>query len=159
MKIAFLDRDGVLNKEIGRHVCGPHEFEVLPDVIPSLQLLKNKGFELVIITNQSGIALGLYGHEEVHGCHEILTKTIEPSGLKFLDIYYCPHHPTKSNCLCRKPEGGMVEKALAKYYVDPADCIMFGDRDRDVKAAEAAGVRGVLLESNSGLLKAIEETL
>ena len=159
MKITFLDRDGILNREIGKHVCGVHEFEVLPDVIPALQFLKNKGFELVIITNQSGVALGLYGHEDVHACHEILTKHVAGAGIKFLDIYYCPHHPTISNCLCRKPEGGMVEKALAKYYADPADCIMFGDRDRDVQAANAAGVRGVLLESNSGLLKAIEENL
>ncbi len=157
MKIAFLDRDGVLNREIGRHVCSVEEFEILPDVIPALQFLKSKGFEFVVITNQSGIGLGLYTDNDVNEMHEILSSKIEKEDLRFLEIYYCPHHPTKTKCLCRKPEGGMVEKALAKYYADPNDCIMFGDRDRDVEAARSAGVRGVLIASNDSLLKVIEE--
>ncbi len=158
MKIAFLDRDGILNREIGRHVFTKEEFEILPDVIPALLELHKRGFELVVVTNQSGIGLGLYGHNEVHMLHDILSYKLSEAGLKFLEVYYCPHHPTKTKCLCRKPEGGMVEKALAKYYVDPSVCIMFGDRDRDVQAATSAGVRGILLDSNSGLLNAIQQT-
>lgn len=155
MKIAFLDRDGVINKEIGVHVWTPEKFEILPDVIPALKLLKEKGFECVIVTNQSGIAQGFYGHEDVHLLHDILNRKLAAEGLGFLDIYYCPHHQTVSKCLCRKPEGGMVEKGLAKYYANPNDCVMFGDKQRDIDAAASAGVRGFLFESNGGLLHAI----
>ncbi|MES2629960.1 MAG: HAD family hydrolase [Bacteroidota bacterium] len=158
MKIAFLDRDGILNKEIGVHVHKKETFEILPDVIPALLELQRKGYSCVIVTNQSGIALGYYGHEDVHLLHGILREHLSTAGIELLDIFYCPHHPSKSKCLCRKPEGIMVEKGLAKYYADPTDCIMFGDRERDVQAANSAGVRGILLDSNSGLLKAIQQT-
>ncbi len=156
MKIAFLDRDGVLNREIGRHVCDPSEFEILPDVVEALQKLVSLGYKLVVITNQSGIGLELYDHNLVNEVHEQLSTMLTAHGMSLLEIYYCPHHPSKTKCLCRKPEGLLLEKALGKYKVDPAYCIMFGDRERDVQAANSVGVRGVLLESNSGLLNAMK---
>lgn len=159
MKIAFLDRDGVLNKEIGRHVSDINDFEILPGVVPALQLLSKKAYKLVVITNQSGIGLGLYGHVDVANFHQKLISHFADNGIELLEIFYCPHHPSTCKCLCRKPEGLMVEKALAKYKAKPQECIMFGDRERDVLAAEANGVRGVLMPSNGSLYQFVENNI
>ena len=159
MKIAFLDRDGVINREMGSHVWQKERFEVLPDVIPAMRFLKTRGFELIIITNQSGIGLGLYNDGDVIQLHEWLQRSLSSEDIELLDIYFCRHHPENSNCLCRKPKGLMVEKALAKYDAKAGECIMFGDRERDVESARVNGVRGVLLESNSSLLEAAKMVL
>ncbi len=159
MKIAFLDRDGVLNREIGQHTSRLDQFEILPDVIPALQLLQQKGFELVVITNQSGVDLGTYGHKDVTRVHEYMADYFIRKNVQLLEIFYCPHHPNIGNCLCRKPKGLLIEKALAKYAAKPQECIMFGDRERDVAAAQSNGVRGVLIPSNSSLLQAVEDSI
>ena len=97
MKIAFLDRDGVINREMGSHVWQPERFEVLPDVIPALRYLTEKGFALIIITNQSGIGLGLYADKDVEILHDLLKADLQKHRIELLDIFYCRHHPTNSN--------------------------------------------------------------
>ena len=81
------------------------------------------------------------------------------NGVKITEIYYCPHHPEAGNCLCRKPQPLMIEKALARFDIDPAKSFMLGDRDNDVLTAENAGVRGFKMDKNSNLLTAIDNCL
>lgn len=155
----LLDRDGVINRERGSHTWRPEDFEILPDVAASIKALKESGRAVVVITNQSGIALGLYGHADVARLHTILKEHLAAAGTAVDAILYCPHHPDHGRCLCRKPGGLLVERALSRLRLDPARSVMIGDRERDVHAAESAGVRGILTEANAPLLPLLQRTV
>lgn len=155
----FLDRDGVLNRERGAHTWRPVDFEILPGVPEALAHATALGYMLVVITNQSGIGLGLYGHAEVAVLHRMLRDAVAPSGVRFADILYCPHHPDQGRCLCRKPGSLLLERAIARNAIDPARSLMIGDRERDVLAAEGAGVRAIQVASNAPLLDLLKHEL
>lgn len=156
-KAIFLDRDGVINRERGMHTWRLEDFEVLPDVAPALRQLQDAGWLLVVITNQSGIGRGLYGHADVERLHGYLHAMLGEQGIYLTDILYCPHHPDAGRCLCRKPGSLLLEKACARHGIDPALSLMIGDRERDVEAARGAGARGVLVPSNGSLTEVVNE--
>src|SRR4051812_6709768 len=112
----FLDRDGVLNAERGEYTFRTEDFEILPGVPEALKLLKESGFLLIVITNQAGIAKGLYTKENVFACHEKLQKAC---GNLIDALYFAPLHPSVSESLSRKPDSLMLEKAIAKFNIDP----------------------------------------
>lgn len=141
-KAVFLDRDGVLNKEIGHYVWEPDKFIVLEGVPESLAQLKQAGYFLIVVTNQAGIAKGLYTPLDVQACH---AKLQAACGNLIDAFYFAPGHPSVSESLSRKPDSLMLEKALARFRLDPAQCWMVGDRYRDVQAGLKAGVRGILV--------------
>ena len=147
-KAIFLDRDGIVNREIGHYILSVDEFELLPSIIPFMIKGAEMGYRFVLITNQGGIARGLYSHELVNRCHNKLAAALQPQGLSFDEMYYCPHFPTNGACICRKPDSQMIEKALARFGFDREKCLMIGDKERDVAAANKAGVTGHLLPSN-----------
>ncbi len=153
----FLDRDGVVNREIGRHVLDPSELELLPDIGKFLRKAHELGFRIVIVSNQSGIAKGLQDHAMVERIHQKLLEMLRQEGVEVDDILYAPHHPDHGNSLTRKPASLMLEKALAKHRIDPSRSLMFGDRERDQEAGERAGIRSFLIESNSSLFPYLEE--
>ncbi|SMB97870.1 D-alpha,beta-D-heptose 1,7-bisphosphate phosphatase [Hymenobacter roseosalivarius DSM 11622] len=141
-KAIFLDRDGVLNKEIGEYVWRLEDFEILEGVPASLARLKVAGYHLIVVTNQAGIAKGLYTAAEVKACYAKLQAACDNA----LDaLYFAPGHPTVSESLLRKPDSLMVEKGLARFQLDPAQCWIIGDRLRDLEAGARAGVRGILV--------------
>lgn len=148
----FLDRDGVINRERGSHTWRVEDFEVLPDVPDAVHAAHEAGLRVVMVTNQSGIALGKYGHADVARLHALLRKALVARGAWLDGAYYCPHHPRVGRCLCRKPGSLMIERALARLAIDPARSLMIGDKPRDIEAARRAGVRGVLVEANQPLL-------
>lgn len=148
----FLDRDGVINRERGEHTWRMEDLEVLPDVAVSIRAAVDAGRAVVVITNQSGIALGLYGHADVAKLHTYLHGMLAEQGAVLTDIYYCPHHPQHGKCLCRKPGSLLLERAMARHGIQAEGSVMIGDRDRDRLAAEAVGVHGILMEANSSLL-------
>ncbi|HEY1045146.1 MAG TPA: HAD family hydrolase [Bacteroidia bacterium] len=155
-KAIFFDRDGVLNREIGDYVCKIEDFEILQDSVESIQLAKNNGFKVIIITNQGGIDKGLYTVDELKSFHQLLIDACEKADTVIDDIYFCPHHPIKGKCLCRKPEPGMLEKAIAKHQLNPELCLMIGDTERDMLAAEAAGIKRLLIQPNTPKLRLLE---
>jgi D-glycero-D-manno-heptose 1,7-bisphosphate phosphatase len=157
--LMLLDRDGVLNRERGMHTWTLEDFEVLPGVAEALGAAAASGFRFAVITNQSGIGLGLYGHSEVRTLHAVLRRTLEEHGVVLGDIFYCPHHPSKGRCLCRKPGSLLVERALARAGASAQTAWFIGDRDRDMEAAASAGVRGVLVEANSDLRRTVAQIL
>ncbi|HYG15890.1 MAG TPA: HAD-IIIA family hydrolase, partial [Bacteroidia bacterium] len=118
MKAVFFDRDGVLNKELGKYVTHADELEVNNWVVPFMRTLKEAGYSFFIITNQGGIARQLYTENDLFGIHTKLLSTLAGHGLTFTEVFYCPHHPVTSHCLCRKPDNLMLEKAIAKYGVN-----------------------------------------
>ncbi|MCB0771477.1 MAG: HAD family hydrolase [Flavobacteriales bacterium] len=151
----FLDRDGVVNRELGRHTMSVEEFDVLPGVCEAIALANTSGWTVVVITNQSGIGLGLYDHEAVDRMHRYLHDMLRTNGTSVAEILYCPHHPSKGRCLCRKPGGLLLERAAARHDIDLPRSVMIGDRERDIRAAQSAGARGILVDSNRPLLDTI----
>ncbi len=141
-KAVFLDRDGVLNHEMGTYVWEPDQFVVAAGVPESLARLKAAGYHLIVITNQAGIAKGLYSAADVRACHAKLQAAV--GGL--LDaLYFAPGHPSVSETLRRKPDSLMLEQALARFRLDAARCWLVGDRLRDIAAGDKVGVRGILV--------------
>lgn len=141
-KCIFLDRDGVLNRERGDYTYTLEDFEVLPGVPEALALLKQNGYLLIVVTNQGGIAKGLYTKADVLACHQKL----QGSCADLIDaLYYAPSHPKYTESLSRKPDSLMLERAIARYSIDPARSWMVGDSHRDLQAAEMVGVRSIIV--------------
>lgn len=141
-KCVFLDRDGVLNRERGGYTYLLEDFKILPRVLEGLKQLKDAGYLLVIVTNQSGILKNLYTREQMNACHQLLQK--ECGGI--IDhIYYSPYHPTISESLTRKPDSLMFEKAMAKFDIDPSISWMVGDKDRDLIPAKKFDIQTILI--------------
>ncbi|MGB3946535.1 MAG: HAD family hydrolase [Bacteroidia bacterium] len=149
-KAVFLDRDGVINVERG-YTYRLEDFVILPDLIEVLQLLQKKGYLLIIVSNQSGIAKGLYKQADVEILHAHLLEVFKQNNITLSEIYYCVHHPDVTKCICRKPDSLFVEKALARFNIDASKSYFIGDKERDTEAAEKAGVKGFLIEANSSL--------
>ncbi len=148
-KAVFLDRDGVLNKELGDYVCRIEDFKVLEHNFEPLKELQDRGYLLIVATNQGGLAKGWYTEEQLAEMHQHLKDAYAQHGVNFTDIYYCPHHPNFTGaCDCRKPQPGMLLKGIAQYNIDPALSYFIGDRERDVEAGTAAGVTGILINSD-----------
>ncbi|MBC6612676.1 HAD family hydrolase [Hymenobacter sp. BT507] len=141
-KAIFLDRDGVLNDEIGDYILELDKFVVSPGVPESLARLKAAGYYLIVVTNQAGIAKQLYDVQHVTACHDKLQAACN----QLIDaFYYAPGHPSVSESLSRKPNSLMLEKAIARFHLDPAQCWIIGDRLRDLEAGARVGVQGILV--------------
>lgn len=156
-KAVFLDRDGVINRERNDYTWKIQDLELLPGVVDFIRALRQKGYMVIVITNQGGIAKGLYSKAEYLKAEEYLSELMKAEGLHFDEVYFCPHHPQSGKCLCRKPGSQMLEKAIARFNIDPELSFMIGDRDRDVDAGRAAGLKSILVESNSSLLPILGE--
>lgn len=154
---AFIDRDGVINREL-HHVHRIEDFHVLPGVVEGLRMLASAGYRLVVVTNQGGIAKGLYTPED----YELLTQHMRhwfaERGVEFAGVYHCPHHPEgsvarwKLACSCRKPEPGLLLQAANELGLDLARSVIVGDKISDMLAGQRAGVEQlVLVESGHAL--------
>lgn len=142
-KCIFLDRDGVLNVDRVDYVYRIEEFIIPPGVGEALRALKDAGYLLIVITNQSGIAKGIYQREDVYMIHNAIQAG---TGVELDDIYFCPYHEKfDSHSLTRKPGSLMIEKAAAKYEVDMEASWMVGDHERDITAGTRAGLRTIRL--------------
>lgn len=151
-KCVFLDRDGVLNQDTEGYLFRTEDLVIPEGTVEALRQMKEAGYLLIVITNQAGIAKGLYNKEDVVKCHEFLQ---EKCGNLLDDLYFCPHHPDyTSNSLLRKPDSLMLEKAMAKYAIDPSQSWMIGDRERDVQAGHKAGVRTIRIANGETASKA-----
>jgi len=153
-KVIFLDRDGVVNRERGEYTYRLQDFKLVDGLLESLVELQEKGYLFIIISNQGGIAKEIYSAKEVEILNGFLKNKFASFGIKWTEMYYCPHHPDYTgNCLCRKPDSVLIEKAIAKYNVDVSKSFMIGDNERDIMAAEKVNLKGILIESNSTLKK------
>lgn len=159
---AFLDRDGVINEE-REYVHRVEDFHLLPGVVDALAALQRGGYALVVVTNQGGIGLGLYGEADVERLHAHLRAELAAAGVTLDAVYHCPHHPRSADpllrapCRCRKPQPGMIEQAAAALHLDLPRSLLVGDKASDVAAGRAAGVgRNVLVRSGHALSAADE---
>ena len=157
-KAVFLDRDGVLNEELGDYVCRLDDFKILTHNFEPLLQLQARGYLLIVITNQGGLAKGWYSDETLTAMHAKLRETYADNGINITEIYYCNHHPEfNGRCLCRKPGSIMIEKGLARFQIDASRSYFIGDRERDIIAGEAAGVKGILINSNQSIADVLSQ--
>jgi D-glycero-D-manno-heptose 1,7-bisphosphate phosphatase len=144
-KCIFLDRDGVLNKDRVDYVYRMEDLIIFDEVAESLKMLKDAGYLLIVITNQSGISKGLFTETNVWN---IYNKMQEVSENALDDMYFCKHHPKFTGVsLCRKPDSLMIEKAIAKYNIDPELSWMIGDKESDIQAGLKAQVRTIHIDN------------
>jgi D-glycero-D-manno-heptose 1,7-bisphosphate phosphatase len=141
----FLDRDGVINIDHG-YVSDEHDFEYVEGVFEATKKLQDMGYMLVLVTNQSGIARGMFSEDRFLSLTQWMDWNFSDNGVEFDGFYYCPHHPEhgvgdyKQDCDCRKPKPGMFISARDFLKIDMAKSVMVGDKAEDMMAAEAAGV-------------------
>ena len=147
-KAVFLDRDGVLNHDPDDYTYKLEETHVLEGIIPFCKQVQEKGYLIIVITNQGGIDKKVYGFDEVEAIHSYLQKEFQKEGVNITDFYYCPHHSALQKCLCRKPDSLMIERAIHKYNIDPEKSYFIGDKWRDVECGQKAGVHGIKIDVN-----------
>lgn len=151
----FLDRDGTLNKDTG-YVRSPEEVELLPGVGSALARLKRAGARLVIVTNQSGVARGIFTVADLEKVHARLQALLQAEGVVVDALYCCPHHPD-DGCACRKPNTAMIERAARELGLDLSRAYVVGDQRRDVELAWRVQARSVLVTSGPTGMGALDE--
>ena len=151
----FLDRDGTVNEEVD-FLTSPRDLHLIPRSAEAIRRANDLGLRVIIVTNQSGVARGLLTETELLEVHRVLAGRLADEGAKVDGIYYCPHHPSegigeyRKECDCRKPNTGMVDRAVREFRIDPARSYVIGDRTVDVGMAKNAGARAVLVLTGYG---------
>ena len=143
-KVAFLDRDGVINRDSADYIKHWSEFEFLPKSLEALKQLKQNGFTTIVITNQSVIHRKMVSREGLDHIHTRMKASVQSSGGEITDIFFCPHTP-EDRCDCRKPKPGLIYQAKKRYRIDLANAVMVGDTAKDIECARNAGCRYALL--------------
>ena len=156
-RAVFLDRDGVINHDPGDYTKSLEEFIILPDVLEAFQLIKENNYRIILVTNQGGVAKGLYPLENVYEIHNYLRVEALKVGVEIDEIYFAPYHDDYGKSLSRKPGSLMVERGLAKFQLNPAECVLVGDKARDVESGGKVGVPGIQINVNGSLLEAMKK--
>lgn len=151
---AFLDRDGVLNHDTG-YIHRSADFVWVDGAIEAIRFLNDRNYLIFVVTNQAGIARGLYGESDVRVLHGWVSEQLAAASARIDAFYFCPHHPTEGapayriTCECRKPSPGMLLHAMREWPVALKGSFMIGDRQTDLEAATAAGVPGHLFSGGN----------
>jgi histidinol-phosphate phosphatase family protein len=139
----FVDRDDTLMLDV-KYCDNPDRVQLMPGAAEGIKSLRNAGYKIVVITNQSGIGRGYFSLETLHKVNERLRSDLRKAGADYDALYYCPHTP-EDGCDCRKPKPGLFLKAAQELAIDLASSFAIGDRDLDIKAGHAAGTKTVLV--------------
>ena len=149
---AFLDRDGTLNEDTG-YVHRMADFRWLPGSVEAIRRLNQAGYYVFVVTNQSGVARGLFEASAVENLHGFMNAELRTAGAHIDDFRYCPHHPQavvaayRTECSCRKPAPGMLIDLMTHWPVVAESSIMIGDAERDAAAGRAAGIAAAVVPS------------
>lgn len=147
-KAVFFDRDGIINKDIG-YVYKQEDFVFADGIFEVLKFFKERGFLLLVVTNQSGIGRGFYTLEDFKKLSSYMQSQIKARlGFKFDSIYFCPHSP-EENCDCRKPKSAMIDQATKDYDINLDESFIIGDKITDMQAGQAGGVRHKIFVSKA----------
>ncbi len=149
-RAVFFDRDGTLNVE-KNYLYLREDWEWLPGAIEAIRSANELGFEVVVVTNQAGIARGLYSENDLARLHSWVSADLAKFGARVDAYYYCPHHPDFTGpCECRKPQPGLLRQAAKERGIDLSNSYLVGDKFSDVQAALAAGCLPILVASGYG---------
>jgi len=150
-RAVFLDRDGTMIEETD-YLSNPDDVKLIPGVVEALKLLRDSGYALVLVTNQSGIARGYYTLEDYQAVASRLDQLLAAEGITLDDSRFCPHHPEfTGECTCRKPSTGMHREASELLGLDPSLSFFVGDKIRDLLPALELGGEGILVRTGHGL--------
>lgn len=155
-KAILLDRDGTINVEKD-YLHKIEDFEFEKNVVEALKIFSSLGYTMAVVTNQSGIARGYYTEDDLQKLNEYIKKELEKHGVIIEKFYYCPHHPEngigkyKIDCICRKPNTGMLDEAIKEFDIDRTNSFMVGDTIADIDAGSRAGLTPVLVKTGHGM--------
>ena len=153
-RAVFLDRDGTINKDVG-YLHEKEKFEYIEGAVEGLKALQDMGYILVIVTNQSGIARGLFTEDDYLEFQSWIEDDLRSKGITIVGSYYCPHHPEaivskyRVKCECRKPKTGLFWKAASELNIDMDNSFAVGDKMRDLAIVNESGVKGFLVGENT----------
>jgi len=151
MKLVILDRDGVINHDSDDYIKSPADWEPIDGSLEAIARLTSDGYRVVVATNQSGVARGLFDLNMLHRIHTRMLEAVRARGGEIEAIFFCPHGPD-DECRCRKPQPGLLEEIAERLKVNLSGVYAVGDAERDVLAARAAGARPVLVRTGKGKL-------
>lgn len=149
MKLVILDRDGVINQDSDQFIKSPDEWLALDGSLEAIALLNQYGFRIVVATNQSGIARGLFDMEALNSMHDKMHHETIQAGGRIDAVFYCPH-AADDNCDCRKPKTGMLTEIAARFSVRFDQTPAVGDALRDLQAFAKAGCQPILVKTGKG---------
>ena len=144
MKVVFLDRDGVINEDRDDYVRSVHELNVFPYVPRCIRQLNDAGFEVIVVSNQQGVAKGLYSDGDLEEMQAEIVRQVSSAGGRITAFYYCMHLAS-DGCACRKPQPGLLTRAAKEHDISLPDSYMVGDTERDIMAGKRAGCKTVLV--------------
>lgn len=149
MPLIILDRDGVINEDSDNFIKSPDEWRPLPGSLEAIAALKNAGWQIVVATNQSGIARKLFDLDTLHAIHDKMHRMVREYGGEIDAIFFCPHGP-KDECDCRKPLPGLYEQIAKRLNTSLENVPSIGDSLRDIEAAKTAGAQPILVRTGKG---------
>ena len=151
----FLDRDGVINKNKDDYVKNVSELEIFPNTFESIKKLKDLGFFVIVITNQSAINRGLMNHQDLKNIHKEIQIFLSQDKTKIDSFYYCPHTPNE-NSICRKPKTGLLLKAIHDFSIDVKNSWFVGDSESDILAGQSVGCKTIKINDSTNLERAVD---
>jgi D-glycero-D-manno-heptose 1,7-bisphosphate phosphatase len=149
MKLVILDRDGVINYDSPSYIKSPDEWKPIPGSLEAIARLTQGGHHVVVATNQSGIARGLFDMAALNAIHDRMHRALGQLGGRIDAVFFCPH-AGEAKCRCRKPEAGLLEDISHRFNVNLKDVPSIGDAQRDLEAAAAVGARPILVLTGKG---------
>nr|WP_319495548.1 D-glycero-beta-D-manno-heptose 1,7-bisphosphate 7-phosphatase [uncultured Desulfobacter sp.] len=150
----FLDRDGVINHDSDAYIKHPDEFHFIPQSPDAIALLTAKGFQVILITNQSAVGRGMISRQTLDDILTKMTRGVERAGGRIKDIFFCPHTPDQG-CDCRKPKPGMILRAAAAHGINLEKSVMVGDSAKDIECGKNAGCAKTILVKTGNPEKAL----
>ena len=150
MKLVILDRDGTINHDSDQYIKSPEEWRPIKGSLEAIARLTHADYRVVVATNQSGIARGLFDTRTLFAIHDTLLRALAQVGGRIDAFFFCPHAPD-AGCPCRKPQPGMLLEVARRFNVSLDDVCMVGDAQRDLEAAAAAGAKPVLVLTGKGV--------
>lgn len=154
-RAVFLDRDGTLNEEVG-YLDSAGKLQMIPEAFEAVRRINESGMKAVVVTNQAGVAKGLFSEKFVRDVNDRIQGLFIEYGAQIDRFYYCPHHPSegvdpyRKICDCRKPEPGLLQQAAQDLDIDLARSYMIGDHLRDIETARRVGAKGILVTTGHG---------
>jgi len=149
-RYVLLDRDGVINYDSDEFIKSPEEWLPIPGSLEAIAMLNASGYKVIVVTNQSGIARGLFDVAILQKIHDKMHRLLNEKSGAITAVYYCPHGPD-SACECRKPKAGLLKAFSADFDADLTMMAVIGDSLRDLQAAEAVGAQPILVKTGKGL--------
>ena len=149
MKLAIIDRDGVINYDSDQYIKTPAEWKPIPQSLEAIARLNHAGYRVVVATNQSGVGRGLFDMSTLNAIHDKMYRALANVGGRIDALFFCPHMD-ENNCNCRKPKPGMLLDIAKRFNVDLKNIPFIGDSLKDLQAAQAVGAKPILVRTGKG---------